>query len=184
MAAGNSEERWGWVSQLFHWVMALGVLANMGIGLIAEEMALSPQKLKLFLLHKSIGMTILGLAILRLGWRLLQTVPLMPSGMRAWQRRVSAVSHTLLYALIFAMPLSGWMLNSAANVPLRWFGWFRLPAIAPTSEAWEEAMEWLHVGLFYAFAALIALHAVAALKHHFVDRDAVLRRMLPGGERR
>ena len=175
----NTERDWGTLSMLFHWLVALAILGNFALGWYAEGMRLSPLQLKLFLYHKSIGLTILALALLRLLWRWSQPVPALPPAMPAWERRAAHLSHFLLYLLMLATPLAGWYLNSVANVPLRWFGWFEVPALAAGNDAVREPAELLHVVLAWSLIIVAALHVGAALKHHFHDRDDVLRRMLP-----
>lgn len=181
MKLGNDTRSWGWISQGLHWLMAALILLNAGLGWYAEQLGRSPQQLKVFLWHKSIGLTVLALVAVRLAWRAPQRSPGMPDHAAAWERAAARTSHVLLYLLMFAIPLAGWVLNSAANVPLRWFGLIEIPAIAPANEALKEIAETIHVWLAWSLIGLVAIHAGAALKHHFRDRDDVLRRMLPGG---
>jgi len=179
VTARNTTRQWGWIAQSFHWLIATLVAVNMILGWIAADLRLSPRKLELFLWHKSVGLTVLGLAGLRLLWRLSQVTPEIPVNHSPWQQRLARMVHLGLYLFLFAVPLSGWLLNSAANVPLRWFGWFEIPALIEASKPLKTVLTNWHHWLFWALAILIVLHAGAALKHHFVDRDQVLRRMLP-----
>jgi cytochrome b561 len=140
----------------------------------------SPHKIAVYSLHKSIGLTLLVLVVLRLLWRLAAGTPRALAGIPAWQARIATLTHWSLYALLFAMPISGWVLNSTAGFPLRWFGLFNLPALAAKSEAAHDLARETHETLFWILVAMAALHASAALYHHLVRRDATLTRMLPG----
>ncbi len=162
--------------------MALLILGNMGLGYYAHGLPLSPDKLKLFLWHKSLGITVLALAVIRLVWAVFQRRPEWPSSMARWQQIGARISHVALYLLMFAVPTSGWLLNSAANVPLRYFGWFTLPNLIGGDEAKKALFSSIHEYLFWALLALVVLHLLAALKHQFIDKDGMLRKMLPGGK--
>lgn len=180
MPLRNTDTRWGAVAQAFHWGIAILILVQGSIGLTMVELGMTPTKVKVFALHKSIGLTILALALLRLAWRLGQRVPRDPP-MPRWQRVAARASHFLLYVLILALPLSGWLFNSAANFPLEWFGVVHVPSLThgldPVLKAWALRT---HVLLFWILIGVVAMHAAAALWHHFRQRDDVLLRMLPG----
>ncbi len=180
MSLGNTQSRWGAVAQLVHWLMAIGLAGNLIAGFIGEDMPLSPDKIKLFLWHKSVGITLLALVLFRLFWRWRQPTPVLPA-MPGWQKGLAHASHALLYGLMLAMPISGWVMNSAADFPLNWFGLFELPSIASPGDALKERMSDLHETLAWTLVAVLALHIAAALKHALIDKDDVLRRMLPGG---
>ena len=158
------------------------IVVQGAIGLSMVELGTTPTKVKVFALHKSIGLTVLALVLLRLAWRLGQRTPREPPGPR-WQRVAARISHVLLYLLLLALPLSGWLFNSAANFPLSWFGLVRVPSL---THGYEPALKALahgaHEFLFWLLAVLVAVHAAAALWHHFGQRDDVLRRMLPGAK--
>lgn len=179
MALRNSEQSWGAVAQFLHWAVALAVIGLCVVGLLMQELPASPTKIKIYALHKSVGITVLALVILRLLWRLVDRRPPHPASMPRWQRTLSALTHGLLYALLLAMPLSGWLYNSASNFALRWFNLFSIPPLTgpdPAIKAWAQD---LHSIGFYTLGLLFALHVGAALRHHYVERDATLRRMLP-----
>lgn len=179
MALRNSEQSWGAVAQFLHWAVALAVIGLCVVGLLMQELPASPTKIKIYALHKSVGITVLALVILRLLWRLVDRRPPHPASMPRWQRTLSALTHALLYALLLAMPLSGWLYNSASNFALRWFNLFSIPPLTgpdPAIKAWAQD---LHSIGFYTLGLLFALHVGAALRHHYVERDATLRRMLP-----
>jgi len=179
MALRNSEQSWGAVAQFLHWAVALAVIGLCVVGLLMQELPASPTKIKVYALHKSIGITVLALVILRLFWRLIDRRPPHPAAMPGWQRTLSALTAGLLYLLLLAMPLSGWLYNSASNFSLRWFNLFSIPPLTgpdPAIKAWAQD---LHSYGFYLLGLLFALHVGAALRHHYVERDATLRRMLP-----
>jgi cytochrome b561 len=175
----NSQERWGVVAQTLHWSIAVLVIALALVGLLMQEMPNSPDKLKVYALHKSVGLTVLLLVVLRLAWRLGNRRPLHPPHMPAWQRGLAATTHGLLYLLLFAMPLTGWLYNSASNFPLRWFNLVRIPPLVEPDRELKALALTLHSGGFYLLAALFVLHVAGALKHHYVDRDRTLVAMLP-----
>lgn len=167
-------------AKLLHWSVALLVCVQSGLGWVAVSWRLSPTKLDLFVLHKSIGMLILLLMIARLVWRALNVAPRLPAGMRPLERFAARLGHVLLYALLLLMPVTGWIINSAANIPFRLFWQVPLPAIVSPDEALADAAKHLHLALFVLLALLVPVHVGAALRHHFVKHDAVLTRMLPG----
>ncbi len=160
------------------------ILGMFVLGWIAVNYPMSPAKIKLFVWHKSIGITILILVVVRIAWRLTDRTPALPNHMRNWERRLAHASHTLMYLAMVIMPLSGWVINSAANFPLKLYGLIRWPNIAPADKALQTQAELVHVTLFWILAALLVLHIGAALWHHFVQRDEILTRMLPGTTRR
>ena len=133
--------------------------------------------------HKSVGVALFALAVPRLVWRLLRPGPPLPTTVSPIARRAAAVAHSGLYGLMFALPLSNWLLASASplGVPTNAFGIIPLPDPLPGDAVLEVRLAWLHFAGVLALVGLVALHAGAALKHHFVDRDGVLRAMLPRG---
>jgi cytochrome b561 len=181
--------RYTLVAIILHWVMALGVLALAGIGLAMTHLNLDPLRLfQLYQLHKSIGITILLAAILRLAWRLAHRPPALPSSMTPFTRKVAEGSHVLLYFALFALPLTGWALVSASvlGIPTVLYGvvpWPHLPILSTleNKKPVEDALKLIHAYGAWALIALVAGHAGAALHHHFIAKDDVLRRMLPGG---
>ena len=181
MSLRNPRDRWGGVSQSLHWLVVVLILATGLIGLLMGDMRASPTKVQVYALHKSLGLTILALAVLRLGWRLAAGAPATLTGTPRWQARLASVTHWLLYALLLAIPLSGWAFNSAAGYPLQWFGLFNLPALVWRDADLRVTVRDLHEALFWSLVAVTVLHAAAALYHHAVLRDATLARMLPRG---
>ena len=181
----NTDTRWGGVAQAFHWLIAALIVVQGAIGLTMVELGMTPTKVRVFALHKSIGLTILALVLLRLAWRLAQRAP-REVPMPAWQLAAARLSHFLLYVLILALPFSGWLFNSAANFPLEWFGLVHVPSLTrggldPVLKAFALRA---HVVLFWTLGGVVAIHVGAALRHHFRQRDDVLLRMLPARRKR
>jgi cytochrome b561 len=177
----STEAGWGALLRAFHWLIAALILAQGVIGLTMVQMGLTPAKVRVFALHKSIGMTILALVLLRIAWRLGERRPADPPAMPRWQRRAARVVHLALYVLILAIPLSGWWFNSASNAPLVWFGWLNLPSLTGGYDpVWKPRALLVHQTLFWGLVALLVAHVGAALWHHFRERDDVLRRMVVG----
>lgn len=178
MGLRNTPERYGSVAQALHWVVVLLLIGQVAVGKIAHEMPDGFDKLVLLARHKSVGITILGLAVLRLAWRLVDRPPA-PPPMPRWQLQAARASHAALYVLLFAMPLSGWLMSSASNYPVSWFGFAQLPDLVAPDRDLKHLLEEVHESLANALIAIALLHVAAALKHHFVDRDGLLWRMLP-----
>ncbi len=166
-----------------HWLVAALLVATFPLGLYMTGLPLSPRKLQLFSYHKWIGVTIFALAWLRLAWRLRHAPPPLPAAMPRWQQRAAHAVHGLLYALLIAIPLSGWLYSSASGVPTVYLGLWQLPDVVDRDKALADALRGVHRSLNWTLAALVALHVLAALKHHFVDRDGLLHRMLPSQRR-
>lgn len=177
--AAAAPARYSHVAIALHWLMALAIVGLLGVGMWMTDLPASPQKIQIYGWHKWIGLTVLGLALLRVLWRVHRRPPAAMPGMPRWQERAAASVHGLLYALMFAMPLSGWLLNSATGFPLTWFGLFKVPALIARNRDAIAFWEQVHEYLAWALMALIALHVAGALKHHFIDRDGLLQRMWP-----
>lgn len=175
----NRSGRWGSVSQLLHWaiLVLLVWIAWLGLGMV--DMPNTPAKIGSYALHKSLGLTLLALVAARLAWRLYAGAPAPVAGTPTWQARIASLTHVALYGLMFAIPLSGWLFNSASGYPLQWFKRFNLPALSGRDQGLAEVAGALHQYGFWLLVALVALHAAAALYHHVVQRDDTLTRMLP-----
>lgn len=167
------------LSKLLHWLMAVLILVAFGIGLAMADAPLSPKVLAQFSYHKWIGITVLALVALRLLWRLLKGVPAMPDSMKPWEKLAAHLGHLGLYLLMIGVPLVGWLMSSAKGVPVVYFKLVRLPDLIGPDKALGEQLAEVHETLAWLMVALIVVHVLAALKHHFVNRDTVLRRMLP-----
>ena len=161
-----------------HWLLAVAIVGAFGVGLYMSDLPLSPTRLKLFNWHKWAGVTILALSALRLLWRLGHRPPAdLP--MPAWQARAAHAVHALLYLAFFAVPLSGWAYSSAAGFPIVWFGVLPLPDFVPVDKALAHQLKELHELLAWGLALLVLAHVAAALKHHLIDKDGLLLRMMP-----
>lgn len=181
MTLRNTTTRWGPVSQALHWLVVLMILVQGSVALWMGGLRNGPDKIQVYALHKSFGLTILALVVLRLLWRVHAGTPAPVPGTPAWQQRIASLTHGALYALLLAIPVSGWVLNSAAGFPLQWFGLFNLPRIAATSATLRASAEQAHELMFWTLVALALLHAAAAFYHHLFQGDATLARMLPRG---
>ena len=179
MSLRSDGRQWGSAAKFFHWVVALALVGNGIWGLLMTGMSPSMSKINIYALHKSIGLTVLALFAMRLAWRLYDGAP-PDEPMPRWQRAVAHATHALLYAFILAMPLSGWLFNSLHGYPLQWFKLFNLPALAARNDDLSHLAGEVHEWLYYALLLVLVGHVGGALKHHFFDRDNVLRRMLPG----
>ena len=166
------------VAKALHWLLAVGIVTSFLVGVYMSDLPFSPQRLKLYNWHKWAGVTILALSALRLLWRLTHRPPA-DVPMPAWQRAAAHATHRLLYVLFFAVPLVGWAYSSAAGFPIVLFGVLPLPDFVSPDKALSEVIKPWHGYLAYAMATLVVLHIAGALKHHFIDRDRLLSRMLP-----
>jgi cytochrome b561 len=160
-----------------HWLVALLIFVGFPLGVYMHELPLSPVKLQLYSYHKWIGITVLLLAGVRVAWRLSHRPPPLPASIAGWQRQASAAVHGLLYLLILAIPLSGWLMSSAKGFQTVWFGVLPLPDLVGKSRELGELLEEVHEWLNYTLLALVILHVAAALKHHFIERQPFLQRM-------
>jgi len=174
----NTMDSWGVISKGLHWTMAGFIFVQLVLGPLAVSWRLSPTKLDLFVWHKSIGMLILALVILRAIWRSLNPTPTLPSDLPRWEHTSARLSHALLYLIMFMLPISGWIINSAANFPFKVFWVFPLPDLVSPNKSLEELAKAVHFSLVIGLITLLALHIGAALRHHIVRRNNVLVRML------
>lgn len=179
-AEPSRPDRWNALTIGFHWLTLVLIVAVVAIGLYMGDMPNSMAKLKTYALHKSLGLTVLGLTVLRLAWRLLVQAPAPLADIPAWQRRAASLGHAGLYLLLLLVPVTGWLYNSAANFPLQWFGLINLPALVAADPDLKALAHEAHELAFMTLMALLAIHAGAALWHHLGRRDATLERMLPG----
>ena len=160
-----------------HWMVGALVLTALTLGWIMADMHTSPLKVELFSWHKWIGITVLALFFVRVAWRLTHPAPpLLP--MAAWQHYVAQASHGLLYALLLVQPLTGWLYSSAAGHSVVYLGLLPLPDLIHKNPALAPSLKEVHETCGWILAVVVGLHVLAALKHHYVDRDDTLRRML------
>lgn len=162
-----------------HWLMALLVFITFPVGLFMHEMALSPDKLRMLSYHKWLGVTVFILVLVRLAWRVMHKPAPLPASMQQWQRLAAHAVHVLLYVLLFAIPLSGWLMSSAKGFQTVYLGIFPLPDLLAKDKVLGDALGVLHQALNITLLILLVAHIAAALKHHFINRDGTLARMLP-----
>lgn len=162
-----------------HWAMALLIFAAFPLGVYMHDLPLSPGKLRLYSWHKWLGIGILLLAILRVLWRSSHRPPPLPDTMPHWEKMVAHGMHYLLYVLILAVPISGWLMSSAKGFQTVWFGVLPLPDLVSKNKELGELLKEVHESLNFLMLGLVLAHAGAALKHHFIGRDDILARMLP-----
>lgn len=174
----NTFEAYGLIAKLFHWIMALILIGLVILGLTMVELPFGVQKLKLYRWHKEYGILILLLVTLRLLWRWGNIVPLLPLHLPWWQKWAAHGVHYAFYALMFALPLTGWALSSAAGLPVSFFGLFVLPDWVKPNEALRITLSTVHRYFAYLFIAVLCAHVGAALIHHFYYKDNILRRMI------
>lgn len=183
----NTETRYGAVAVTLHWLIAIGIIGMLILGKYMQALPdTDASKFDLFQLHKSFGISILALSVLRLLWRLVNKVPALPAHMGRWERFAAHTSHFLLYVLMVGIPLSGWALASSSplGIPTLWFGQFEVPHLPglqgyADQHAVEHQAHEVHEWLGNLMIVLLLIHVGAALKHHFWDRDDVLIRILP-----
>jgi cytochrome b561 len=162
-----------------HWLVALLIFVAFPLGVYMHDLSLSPSKLQLYSYHKWMGITVLLLAMVRVFWRITHTPPPLPDETPNWEKVVSHVTHLALYALMLAVPLSGWLMSSAKGFQTVWFGVLPLPDLVGKDKALGYLLESVHQGLNLFLLLLVALHIAAVIKHKFIDHDQILARMLP-----
>lgn len=195
-----STSRYSAIAILLHWAIALAIAGMIPLGWwmgkALEDRSTQLQAIAAFQLHKSIGLTILALSLLRLAWRFMHPAPALPEGMKPWEQWLARGVHWAFYVVIIAMPLTGWMYVSTAwsahdhrplDVPTLYFGLFQIPhlfglahAAEPTRASLADVLMLIHSKLAWGAIVLAGLHVAAALKHQFVDRDNLIARMIPG----
>jgi cytochrome b561 len=176
----KSLQRYTKTAMSLHWLTALLIVSAFIMGLVMTSIpGFSPAKLRYFSWHKWLGVTVFAIAVLRVLWRVLHKPPPHPAHMPAWQNHAADAVHMLLYFLIFAVPISGYLYTLSAGVPVVYLGVWPMPVIMAPNPEWKPVFRAVHYWLDMTMAALVFAHAGAALKHHFIDRDTVLKRMLP-----
>ncbi|WP_430391320.1 cytochrome b [Dyella sp. 20L07] len=178
MSLRSNDRQWGSVAKFFHWITALAILGNGVFGLLMDLASSPMQKINWLALHKSIGLTVLALLLLRLLWRAADRRPREDPAPR-WQQLAAHAVHGVLYLLIAALPLSGWWFNSVTGKPLQFFKLFNLPALSAANPDLRHLSHSIHENLFWFLVIVLVLHVGGALKHHLIDRDNTLLRMLP-----
>lgn len=177
MRIKNSKTGYGAIAIILHWAIAILIIGLLGSGLYMAGLPISFQKLKLYGLHKEIGISVLMLTVIRLAWRLNNITPSLAT-LPWWERVAARAMHWAFYGFMFAVPLTGWLMSSAAGLPVSFFGLFVLPDFLAPNDAHMKLLQETHKWLAYALIAAIIGHTGAAFKHHFIDKDDILRRML------
>ncbi|MGA2842435.1 MAG: cytochrome b [Steroidobacteraceae bacterium] len=167
------------VAQLLHWIIAALIVTQFALAWTGRDLPLGTHKLALLAWHKSFGMTVLMLAIIRAVWRWANPPPELPAGMTPLERTLARATHVAFYALLFVMPITGWLMSSAKNYSVSWFGLFTWPDLIAQNKTAFEALKTTHDYLSGVLLGIAVLHILAALKHHFWNKDDVLLRMLP-----
>lgn len=162
-----------------HWLVALGLAGTFALGFYMHDLPLSPDKLRLYSWHKWAGISLLALVIVRLAWRFTHPAPSLPAGMGPLARLAAHAGHWLLYGLMLAIPVSGWLMSSAQGFQTVWFGVVASPDLVVKNAALGEQLKDAHVVLNYTLLVVVVGHVGAALQHHFIRKDTVLTRMLP-----
>lgn len=175
----NTKSCYGIAAIVLHWLMATLIIIMLGIGLYMTNLPISTEKLSLYGKHKEVGILVLMLALVRILWRLQNIVPSLPVQMPAWQKLAARGAHWAFYGFMFTMPMTGWLMSSAAGLSVSFFGWFTLPDLVVPSENLEMLLRTAHQWLGYGLIATLVAHVGATVQHHFINKDDILRRMLP-----
>lgn len=175
----NSQHQYGLISQFLHWSVVLLIFMQFIWAWRIEQLGLGRQRYDLVNQHKSIGITILILVLCRLLWRLFNVTPIYSPPLNARERIISRYVHMLLYSLLLLIPLTGWLMSSAAGFVVSWFGWIDLPSLIAQDDNLKKLFKLIHAILAWTMGAVVLLHITAALYHHFIKRDNTMKRMLP-----
>ena len=175
----SESTRYTSTAKTLHWLISLMIFCMLLLGFYMSDLPLSPDKLKFYSWHKWAGVTVFLLVIIRLGWRITHTPPAMPEEMPQLQQVTATIFHFALYALMFLIPLSGWLMSSAKGFQTVWFGVLPIPDLLPKDKVVGDALKEVHQALNLLMIGILIVHVFAALKHHFIDKDNVLKRMLP-----
>jgi cytochrome b561 len=179
MRLKNTENNYGLITILLHWLIATLIIAMLALGLYMVDLPISLQKLKLYRWHKEFGILVLMLATVRISWRLFNMTPRLPSYLQSWQKLAARAVHYAFYGFMFAMPLTGWAISSSAGLSVSFFGLFVLPDFVSASEASRHLFTDMHTWLAYGLIATIALHVAAVAEHIIIHKDNILRKMWP-----
>jgi cytochrome b561 len=179
-----NDSRYTGTAIALHWLMAVLILGTFCVGLYMADLPLSPTKLKIYSWHKWAGVTAFLLVFVRLAWRATHRPPSLPAAVPPWQRFAAHAGHALLYVLMIAIPLSGWLMSSAKGFQTVYFGVLPIPDLLAKNKELGDALRDVHEALNYLMIAIVAGHVGAAMKHHFIDRDDILTRMSPHHSRK
>jgi len=172
-------DRYTGTAKSLHWVMAILLFGLLALGFYMHDLPLSPEKLKLYSWHKWAGVTAFLLVLVRLAWRVTHLPPALPASMPRIMQLAAHAGHFALYALMIAIPLSGWLMSSAKGFQTVWFGVLPIPDLLDKNKELGDLLAVVHKVLNLLFVAVLAGHIGAALKHHFIDKDDILTRILP-----
>ena len=176
MQIKNADNRYGVIAILLHWVMAILLIGLLVLGLYMVAVPISLEKLKLYGWHKEYGMLALMLVMIRMVWRVANIIPSL--SLPLWEIIAARTVHWAFYGFMFAMPITGWIITSAAGLPVSFFGLFVFPNLVSPHPDLMQLFQEIHEWLGYGLIATIVLHTSAALKHHFINKDDILKRML------
>jgi len=179
MQIRNTINKYGIVSILLHWIIAIIVIGMLTLGIYMSDLPNSLYKLKLYGWHKEWGFVVLFLITLRIIWKMRNVSPSLTAPIPYWQIVIAKLTHWMFYLILFVMPITGWIITSSANLPVSFFGFFVIPVITSRSKNVQHLFANIHSWVAYILIALIVLHILAALKHAFIDKDDILKRMLP-----
>ena len=175
----NTEERYGYTAMLLHWLLGALLIGMTAVGLYMTSLQDGDDKYALYALHKSIGIIVFALVVARILWRSNSVVPPLPSNLKRIEMELVQLTHKFLYVAMFVLPVSGYINTSAGDFKLDFFGLYNIPKVIPEDGFIEVLFLAVHTGIAYALIAFIVLHIGAAMKHHFILKDNVLRRMWP-----
>lgn len=185
-SARHAIVRYSGTAMLLHWGLAVALVAIFALGVYMHELPFSPTRLKLYNWHKWAGIAILALSAFRLVWRLSHPAPALHdavlAAMPGWQHVAHSVTHVAMYALFFIVPVLGWTYSSATGFQVVFLGLWPLPDLVPANEALAETLKGAHAIAAWTLALLVVMHVAAAFKHHLINRDGLMQRMLPGGD--
>ena len=179
MSTTPYSQDWNGGTKLIHWTFVVIILTMAILGLTMDDIGSPATKSTVIAFHKSLGLTALALAVIRLVWRLVSKDPPKIASIPTWQHFIAKLTHAMLYVFLFLMPLSGWAMTSAKGYPIRWFNLFNVPALTAKNPQLADLAHEIHETSFWILTALIVMHVGAAFYHHIFQQDATLKRMLP-----
>jgi cytochrome b561 len=177
MQLKNTETRYGMVTIILHWLMAIIIIGLVILGLYMTRIPVSLEKIKYYGCHKEYGIFILMLVMLRIVWRIGNITPFLPTAMPSWEKFAAHAVHWAFYGFMIALPITGWLFSSAAGLPPSFFGLFTLPNLIAPNHDLRHLFAEIHKWLAYALIATFFAHVGAALKHHFINKDDILKRI-------
>ena len=175
----NTKNNYGHFTVILHWLIGLLFISILGLGAIMVQIGNRDLRQQLFRLHKSFGLLLILLVAIRIVWRIINKWPQTLKNTPKWQKAAAKTTHTLLYITMVIMPLSGWLMSSYAGYPPRFFGLITLAAPVTKNKAISSWLSQVHLYNAWLIATIITIHILAAIKHHYIDKDSVLKRMLP-----